>query len=87
MIELDEGSHRLGEFAIGTNPGIQRFSRNTLFDEKIAGTIHMALGFSVPGTGGENQSSLHWDMVYNLREGSTVTVDGDLFSRNGEILI
>lgn len=86
MLAMDEGASRLGEFAFGTNPGIQRFTRNTLFDEKISGTLHMALGMSIPGTG-FNQSALHWDMVYNLREGAEVTVDGRPFSRNGEFLI
>jgi aminopeptidase len=87
MIDLDENARRLGEFAIGTNPGIHDFTKNTLFDEKIGGTLHMALGRSIPGTGGENQSALHWDMVYNLRDGAEITVDGQLFSRNGEFAV
>lgn len=87
MLDIDQGARVLGEFAIGTNPGIQRFTRNTLFDEKIGGTIHMALGASVPDTGGNNTSSLHWDIVYSLREGAELTVDGRPFSRNGEILV
>ena len=87
MLGLDEGARRLGEFAFGTNRGIQTFSKNTLFDEKIGGTLHMALGRSIPESGGKNLSALHWDMVYNLREGSEVTVDGQIFARNGEIWI
>jgi aminopeptidase len=87
MLDMDEGARRLGEFAIGTNPGIQRFTRNTLFDEKIGGTLHMALGRSIPGTGGDNQSALHWDMVRNLRDGAEITVDGQPLSRNGELLV
>jgi aminopeptidase len=87
MLDLDENARRLGEFAIGTNPGIHQFTRNTLFDEKIGGTLHMALGRSIPGTGGENISALHWDMVYNLREGAEIAVDGQTFSRNGEFCI
>jgi aminopeptidase len=87
MLDLDENARRLGEFAIGTNPGIHQFTKNTLFDEKIGGTIHMALGRTIPGTGGTNMSALHWDMVYNLRDGAEITVDGEPFSRNGEFLV
>src|SRR5947209_876760 len=87
MLDLDEGARRLGEFAIGTNPGIHQFTKNTLFDEKIGGTLHMALGRSIPQTGGQNVSALHWDMVFNLREGGEITVDGEQFSRNGEFVI
>ncbi len=83
MLGLDEGARHLGEFAFGTNAGVQRFTKNTLFDEKIGGTLHMALGRSIPMTGGLNQSALHWDMVFDLRDGTDVTVDGQLFSRNG----
>lgn len=87
MLDMDAGARRLGEFAFGTNPGIQTFTKNTLFDEKIGGTLHMALGRAYPETGGENVSALHWDMVYDLRGGSEVTVDGKAFSRNGEFCI
>jgi aminopeptidase len=87
MLDMDEGARRLGEFAFGTNYGIQDFTKNTLFDEKIGGTLHMALGRAYPETGGTNLSALHWDMVYNLREGAEVTVDGELFSRNGEFMV
>ena len=87
MLNLDDGARRLGEFAFGTNPGIQTFVKNTLFDEKIGGTLHMALGHAFPEIGGTNESALHWDMVYNLRDGATVTVDGQPFSRNGEFLV
>ena len=87
MLDTDPGARRLGEFAFGLNPGIQRFSKSTLFDEKIGGTLHMALGRAYPETGGKNESAIHWDMVYDLRQGAEVTVDGQTFSRNGEILI
>jgi aminopeptidase len=87
MLDMDEGARALGEFAFGLNPGIQRFTKNTLFDEKIAGTLHMALGRAYPESGGTNVSALHWDIVYDLRHGAEVTVDGQVFSRNGEILI
>lgn len=87
MLELDPGARRLGEFAFGTNYGIQRFTRNTLFDEKIGGTLHMALGRAYLESGGTNQSALHWDMVYDLRQGAVVTVDGTVFSQNGQFTI
>lgn len=85
MLDMDEGARTLGEFAFGLNPGIQKFTKNTLFDEKIGGTLHMALGRAYPESGGQNVSALHWDIVYDLRGGAEVTVDGQLFSRNGEI--
>lgn len=86
-LDTDAGARVLGEFSFGTNPGIQTFTRNVLFDEKIGGTLHMALGRAYPESGGKNLSAVHWDMVYNLRNGSEVTVDGQLFSRNGEFQI
>jgi aminopeptidase len=86
QIDLDAGARRLGEFAIGTNMGIQQFTRNILFDEKIGGTIHMALGVSA-GKGGQNQSTIHWDMVHGMREGGEVWIDGELFYRNGDFVV
>ena len=82
-----EAKRRLGEFAIGTNPSIDRFTGNTLFDEKIKGTCHMALGKSIPGTGGVNESGLHWDMVCDLRQDSRIYADGELFYENGEFAV
>jgi aminopeptidase len=87
MLDMDEGARVLGEFAFGTNQNIQRFIRNGLFDEKIGGTIHLALGASYPETGGRNQSALHWDMVCDLRGGSEVRVDGELFAKDGQFVI
>ena len=87
MLDADEGARRVGEFAIGTNPGIQRFSKNILFDEKIGGTVHLALGKGYPDTGSQNDSAIHWDMICDLRQGGSITVDGATFARNGEILI
>ncbi len=84
LLALDDGAKYLGEFAFGTNPGITRFTRNVLFDEKIGGTVHLALGASYPATGGQNQSALHWDMVCDLREGGEVWVDGALFAKDGQ---
>ena len=87
MIGMDEGARRVGEFAFGLNDGIRRFTKNTLFDEKIGGTLHLALGKGYPQSGSRNDSALHWDMVCDLREGGEVFVDGKLFSRNGELKI
>mgnify|MGYP005845655485 FL=1 len=87
MLDADEGARRLGEWAIATNPMIQRFTRNILFDEKIGGTIHMALGASYPETGGRNQSAIHRDMICDMREGGEIYVDGQLFYRAGEFLV
>jgi aminopeptidase len=87
VLDMDPGARVLGEFAFGLNRGIQMLTKNVLFDEKIGGTIHMALGRAYPESGGTNISAVHWDMVYDLREGAEVTVDGQPFSRAGEILI
>jgi aminopeptidase len=82
-ISQDEGASRLGEIAIGTNYRIKTFTKNILFDEKIGGTFHAALGAGYPETGNTNKSALHWDMICDLREGGTIIVDGELISRNG----
>lgn len=87
MLEVDEGARVLGEFAFGLNEQIQRFTRNILFDEKIGGTIHVALGSSYPETGGKNQSGLHWDMICDLRGGGEVYADGELVYRDGRFLL
>jgi len=87
MLETDEGARYVGEFAFGTNSGIQRFTKNTLFDEKIGGTIHLALGKGFLETGSKNKSAIHWDMVCDLRDGGEVRVDGTLFLKDGKILI
>jgi len=87
MLDSDEGARVLGEFAIGTNPGIQTFTRNTLFDEKIQGTVHMAVGMSFPESGGQNQSQVHWDMVCDMREGGQLFADGELIYENGAFTI
>jgi aminopeptidase len=87
MLETDKGARYVGEFAFGTNPGIQRFTKNTLFDEKIGGTIHLALGKGYPESGSKNESAIHWDMVCDLRDSGEVRVDGTLFLKDGKILI
>ncbi len=87
MLKIDEGASRLGEFAFGNNFGISRGIRNILFDEKIGGSVHMALGASYPDTGAKNQSALHWDMICDLRSGGEVRVDGHLFNKDGKFLV
>jgi aminopeptidase len=82
LLNTDAGSRYLGEWGIGTNYGIQRFTKNMLFDEKMGGTIHFALGASYPETGGRNESGLHWDMLCDMAE-SEIHVDGELFYQNG----
>ncbi|MEM8857495.1 MAG: aminopeptidase, partial [Chloroflexota bacterium] len=85
--DTDPGARYLGEFAIGTNMGIQRFTRSILYDEKIGGTMHMAVGASYPETGGLNKSAVHWDMICDMRDGGQIFVDGELFYDSGKFLI
>lgn len=87
MLAVDDGASYLGEFAIGTNHGIQRFTKSILFDEKIGGTIHLALGNSFPEANGENRSSLHWDMICDMRDGGKIWVDDELFYDSGRFSI
>jgi aminopeptidase len=86
MIASDEGSHYLGEFAIGTNYEINRFTRNILFDEKLGGTFHMALGAGYPETGSRNTSMIHWDMICDMRHDSEIQVDGEPIYRDGRFI-
>jgi aminopeptidase len=83
MLDQDPGARILGELALGTNYAIRDYTKNTLFDEKIGGTFHAALGAAYPESGGRNQSGLHWDMVCDLRQGGVVEADGKVISRNG----
>jgi len=87
MLDLDAGARTLGEFAFGLNYDIQQWTRNILFDEKIGGTLHMALGAAYPDTGGRNVSGLHWDMILELRNGAEVFGDGEVIYRDGRFLI
>jgi aminopeptidase len=87
MLGLDEGARRIGEFAFGNNRNVDRCTKNVLFDEKMGGTVHLALGASIPQTLGVNQSALHWDMVCDLRHGSEIRVDGELFSKDGQFVV
>jgi aminopeptidase len=86
MLDSDDGARRLGEFGIGCNPGIQEHMRNTLFDEKIEGTVHLAIGNGFPYLGGSNTSAVHWDMVKNLRRGGRIELDGEVVQENGRWL-
>jgi aminopeptidase len=87
MLEIDEGARYLGEFAFGNNRRVTRSTQKILFDEKMGGTVHLALGASYPETGGLNKSALHWDMVCDLRSSGEVRVDDTLFFKDGSILI
>jgi aminopeptidase len=82
-LNTDAGSRYLGEWGIGTNYGITKFTKEMLFDEKIGGTFHLAVGAGYPETGSKNESAIHWDMLCDMAE-SEVTVDGDLFYKNGK---
>jgi aminopeptidase len=86
-LDTDEGSRYVGEFAIGTNEGITQFTRQILFDEKINGSFHMALGSGYPETGSVNQSAIHWDMVCDMRQGGEIWVDGELLYKDGAFAI
>ena len=87
MIDLDPGARYLGELGLGLNGGIDRFTGSILFDEKIGGTVHLALGNSYPETGGINKSALHWDLIVDLRAGGRVTADGLVVMENGRWLV
>jgi aminopeptidase len=86
-LDMDEGARSVGEFAIGTNEGIQKFTGEILFDEKIGGSFHMALGASYPESGGINKSAIHWDMICDLRNGGEITVDGTTLYKNGKFTL
>jgi aminopeptidase len=86
-LDTDPGARRLGEFAIGTNWDIQQFTGAILFDEKIGGTVHMAVGKGYAETGSVNQSLVHWDMICDMRQGGEILVDGALFYRDGEFMV
>ncbi len=87
MLDTDEGARYVGEFAIGTNKGITHFTRQILFDEKINGSFHMALGRSYPETGGKNISTIHWDMICDMRAGGEIWVDDELLYKDGKFVV
>lgn len=86
-LDADPGARRLGELAFGTNFDITRFSKTILFDEKIGGTVHMAIGAGFPELGGANDSAIHWDLICDLRDGGSVDIDGEPFLRDGRYVI
>jgi len=86
ILKID-GADRIGEVAIGTNYGITKFTKNMLFDEKMGGTIHIALGAAYPETGGLNKSAIHWDILKNMKEKGEIYADDKLFYKNGKFLI
>jgi aminopeptidase len=83
VLDTDEGARRLGELGIGCNPGITQYMKNTLFDEKINGTVHLAIGRGFPDLGGRNVSAIHWDIVKDVREGGRIELDGAVVQENG----
>jgi aminopeptidase len=87
MLDSDDGARRLGELGIGTNYGIATGTKEILLDEKIGGTVHLAIGMSYPETGGENESAVHWDMVCDLRNGGSIAVDGVELQRDGQFQV
>ena len=86
MLNTDEGARYLGEWGIGTNYGIQRFTKNMLFDEKIGGTIHLAVGSGYPETGSKNKSGIHWDMLCDMNH-AEMRADGELFYNDGKFKV
>ncbi len=87
MLDTDAGSRYLGEFGIGTNKKINRFTKNILFDEKIGGTMHVALGAGYPETGAKNESAIHIDLICDMRNGGQIIINGELFYESGEFKI
>ena len=86
-LDTDEGARYIGEFGIGVNYGIQKFTKDILFDEKIGGTIHLALGAAYPESGGTNVSAIHWDMIKDLRTNGKILLDGKVVAENGKFLV
>ncbi len=87
VLDTDEGARYLGEFAIGTSKGITRFTRQILFDEKINGSFHLAVGRGFPQAGSKNESSIHWDMVCDMRAGGEIWVDDELLYKDGDFVV
>ena len=84
MLAMDEGASIVGELGIGLNEGIDRFSGSILYDEKIGGTAHVAVGSGYPETGGTNKSALHWDFIIDMRQGGRIYVDDKVLCNNGQ---
>ncbi len=86
VLDTDKGARYLGEFGIGVNYGIKNFSKSILFDEKIGGTVHLAVGRSYERAGGKNSSAIHWDMIKDLRNGGAIYLDGKVIQKNGKFV-
>ena len=86
MLEADERARYLGEFAVGLNYGVDRITKNILIDEKIGGSIHMALGAGYPKTGSVNKSAILWDLITDMRDGGEIIVDGEIFYKDGRFV-
>jgi aminopeptidase len=86
MLDSDPGARFLGEFAIGTNYQINRFTKSILLDEKIGGSFHLALGAGYPETGSVNRSQIHWDMICDMRQDSEILADGEVIYSDGEFV-
>ncbi len=87
QLNIDDGARFLGELGIGTNYQIQNFTKSILYDEKIGGTIHLAIGTGFPELGGKNVSSIHWDFICDMRTDSEILVDGEAFYKDGKFLV
>ena len=87
ILDTDEGARYLGEFGIGTNSKIEQFTKQILFDEKMGGTIHLAMGMGYPDTGSVNKSAVHWDFICDMRDGGKIFVDDELFYDSGKFLV
>lgn len=87
LLETDKGARYVGEIAAGTNYNIKKFTRHMLFDEKIGGTVHLAIGRSIPESLGKNQSAIHWDMLCDMKKGGKIYADGELVYKDGKFLI
>jgi aminopeptidase len=87
VLQTDAGASRVGEFAIGTNPEVKYFCKDILLDEKIGGTVHIALGRAYPRVGGTNQSAIHWDIIKDVRQDGEIYLDGSLVFKNGKMLL
>jgi len=86
LLETDEGARYVGEIAVGTNENINRFTKNMLLDEKMGGTVHVAVGMGIPQCGTKNVSAVHWDMLKDMRDGGEIYADGNLIYRNGSFI-
>ncbi len=87
LLETDKGARYVGEIAVGTNYNIKKFTKHMLFDEKIGGTVHLAIGRSIPESLGKNQSAIHWDMLCDMKKGGEIYADGELVYKDGKFLI